>query len=100
MEGLCFEEELKGVALGVWGCGLATNCVGDFAPGEASGDSEGKDSRVLAEVGVTRECLRDPILTVLDLREAVDSWEAARSRLVSLLLPLPLRPAILIEADG
>lgn len=75
--------------------------MGDFRPGEASGEREGKDSSVLAEVGVTRECFRDPALRVPDLREAVESWDEVRFRflllsflLSSLLLLSLLRPAI------
>jgi len=45
---------------------------GDFAPGEASGDSEGNDSRVLAEVGVTSDCFLGRALAALDFREAVE----------------------------
>lgn len=54
------------------GGGLETRGISCFVPGEASGDSEGNDSRVLAEFGVTKDCLRDLDLTVLDLREILD----------------------------
>ena len=65
---------------------------GDLVPGEASGESEGKDSSVLAEVGVTSDGFRDPALRVPGFLELVESWELVRSRLLfSLLL---LRPAI------
>lgn len=53
--------------------------VACFTPGEASGDNDGKDSRVLAEVGVTQEGFRERALTVPDLREEVDSCELLRS---------------------
>jgi len=59
----------------------ATSCdPACFGPGEASGDREGKDSSVFADVGVTREevdvmseCLRDfDVRTMPDLRDAVE----------------------------
>ena len=56
-----------------------------FRPGEASGEREGNDSSVLAESGVTKDCLREPARTVPDLREAVEICEADLSSL-SLLL--------------
>ena len=95
IEGWGFEGDLSGVALGDCGKGLATRCLGDFAPGETSGESEGNDSRVLAEVGVTRECFRDPVLAELDFREAVDIWEEVRSK-----LPLPLLRAAMLLRKG
>ena len=56
-----------------------------FRPGEPSGERDGNDSSVLAESGVTKDCLREPARTVPDLREAVDICEADLSSL-SLLL--------------
>lgn len=46
-----------------------------FRPGETSGERDGNDSSVLAESGVTKDCLREPARTVPDLREAVDICE-------------------------
>ena len=81
-------DDLRESSFGDLGLGLATSCLSCFkALGEISGDSEGNDSSVLADVGVTRDCFRERILTVLDLREAVDIWEEVRSRLASLLGP-------------
>lgn len=70
----------------------ATSCdPAGFGPGDASGDSEGKDSSVLADVGVTRDeveatsdCLRDFDVRIMpDLREVVEVWEEVRSRAAS-----------------
>ena len=47
--------------------GIAVSCLSVLDPGEASGDSEGNDSRVLAESGVTRDCFRVRILALSDL---------------------------------
>lgn len=46
---------------------------GSLWPGEVSGDREGKDSRVLAEVGVTTEGLRDLVRWLDDLRERFEA---------------------------
>jgi len=94
IDGVFFEGFLKGAGSGDWGGELATSIWGNFVPGEASGDSEGKDSSVLAEVGVTREGFLERALAVLDFREAVEIWDEVRSILLSLLLPL--RPPILV----
>lgn len=81
-------DDLRDVSPGGLGFGLATSCLSCFeALGEISGDSEGNDSSVLADVGVTRDCFRERALTVADLREAVEIWEEVRSRLLSLLEP-------------
>ena len=81
-------DDLRGVGSRDLSFGLATSCLSCFnALGEISGDSEGNDSSVLADVGVTRECFRERALTVPDLREAVDIWEEVRSRVLSLLEP-------------
>ena len=70
----------------------ATSCdPACFGPGDASGDKEGKDSSVFADVGVTREdvdvtseCLRDfDVRTMPDLREVVEVWEEVRSSVLS-----------------
>ena len=55
--------------------GLSVACL---TAGEASGESEGNDSNVFADSGVTRDCLREGRRTV---REAVDSCDAERSSL-------------------
>ena len=68
--------------------GLATNCALGFEPGDASGDSEGKDSSVFAEVGVTKDGFREFALPLLDLREVVDNWDDVRSRLSLLRLAI------------
>ena len=87
MDGLVFDD-LRVLPCGDMGPGLATSCLSCFrALGEISGDNEGNDSSVLADVGVTKDCLRERALTVPDLREAVDIWEEVRSRLLSLLEP-------------
>ena len=78
-------DDLRDVATGGLGFGLATSCF--EALGEISGDSEGNDSSVFADVGVTRDCFRERALTVADFREAVEIWEEVRSRLMSLLEP-------------
>ena len=66
-------DDLRGIISGDLGLGLATSCLSCFeALGEISGDREGNDSSVLAEVGVTRDCFRERALKVADLREAVD----------------------------
>ena len=81
-------DDLRGLSFGDMSPGLATSCLSCFkALGEISGDNEGNDSSVLAEVGVTKDCLRERALTVPDLREAVDIWEEVRSRLPSLREP-------------
>ena len=81
-------DDLRDVSPGGLGFGLATSCLSCFeALGEISGDSEGNDSSVLADVGVTRDCFRERALTVADLREAVEIWEEVRSKLLSLLEP-------------
>ena len=62
-----------------------------FGAGEPSGESDGNDSSVFADVGVTREevdvtrdCLRDfDVRTMPDLRDAVDVWDEVRSRATS-----------------
>ena len=56
-----------------------------FRPGEPSGERDGNDSSVLAESGVTKDCLREPARTVPDLREAVDICDADLSSLILLL---------------
>lgn len=85
-------EDLRGVSCGDMGFGLATSCLSCFeALGERSGDREGNDSSVLADVGVARDCFLEPALTVPDLREAVDIWEDVRSRFLSLLDPAIFR---------
>ena len=61
-----------------------------FRPGELSGESDGNDSRVFAESGVTKVCLREPARTVPDLREAVESCEADLSSLSLLLLEVAM----------
>ena len=63
--------------------GLPVGIWTRFALGDASGDKEGKDSRVLAELSllVIADCLREPARTMPDLREAVDSWEEERCSL-------------------
>ena len=63
-----------------------------FILGEVSGDREGNDSSVFAELGATSECFRERTLTVTDLRDAVDNWEAVRSS-----LSLSVVSAILID---
>ena len=89
-------DDLRGVSPGGLGFGLATSCLSCFeALGEISGDSEGNDSSVLAEVGVTRDCFRERALTVADFRDAVEIWEEVRSRLTSLL-----EPAICMQVDN
>lgn len=60
--------------------GLETSGISCFVPGEASGDSEGNDSRVFAEFGVTKDCLRDLGLAVLDLRETLEICEVVLLR--------------------
>lgn len=52
------------------------------APGELSGESDGKDTRDLAEsgIGVTRDCFREMDRRGADLREEVDTSELFRSR--------------------
>ena len=81
-------DDLRGVSYGDLGVGLATSCLSCFkALGEMSGDSDGNDSSVFADVGVTRDCFRERALTVLDFREAVDIWEEVRSRFLSVLEP-------------
>ena len=65
-------EDLSGVALGeAWG--LANKIFGDLVPGEGSGESEGNDSSVFAEVGVTSECFRDAALAVPGFRAVADA---------------------------
>ena len=56
-----------------------------FRPGEPSGERDGNDSSVLAESGVTKDCLREPARTVPDRREAVDICDADLSSLTLLL---------------
>ena len=83
MEGL-FGLDLKGVCGG----------LGDFEPdlnlpspgvlGELSGDSEGKETRDLAELGVTRDCFLDLVRTVPGLWDRVEVCDEALSS-----LPLP-----------
>ena len=65
-------EDLSGVAPGE-ACGLANRILGDLVPGEGSGESEGNDSSVFADVGVTSECFRVAALVVVGFRELVDS---------------------------
>lgn len=88
-------DDLRDVSPGGFGLGLGTSCLSCFeALGEMSGDSEGNDSSVLADVGETRDCFRERALTVPDLREAVESWEEVRSKILSLL-----EPAIWTQVD-
>ena len=70
IDGLCLVDLLD-VSFGVRGGGLARNCLSGLLLGEASGDKEGNDSSVFADVGVTRECFRVPFL--VDFRDAVET---------------------------
>jgi len=76
---------LRGVSEGNWGGGLFTILAWDFScgfgPGDASGDSDGNDSSVLADVGVTSDCFREPARPVPVLRDDVEIWDAVRSSL-------------------
>lgn len=67
-----FFEALRGVSLNDLDGGLLISCVCCLGPGEASGEREGNDSRVLAEVGVTRDRFLDLDRMVPDFREAVE----------------------------
>ena len=90
-------QEGGGLAAGLaWRCGspagwLQQACTGQaasgeacFAFGEASGDSEGNDSRVFAvSLLVIADCRLDPARIAIDLLDAVDSWEDERCSLSS-----------------
>lgn len=54
-----------------------------YGAGEASGESDGKETRDLAEFGVTRDCLRDLVRTVpgrceVEFVEAVEAFRCGR----------------------
>lgn len=57
-------------------------------PGELSGDSEGKDTRDLAELGVTRDCFLDLERPLPGLCSFADICEDLRSRRPSPLVSM------------
>ena len=57
-------------------------------PGELSGDNDGKDTRDLAELGVTRDCFLDLERPLPNRCSLVDACEVFRSRWPSLLISI------------
>ena len=101
-------EGLLGLALkGLWaplgGFGLGMNLPSPGVLGELSGDKEGKETRDLAELGVTRDCFLDLVRTVPGLWERLDIWDEARSSLLLLcsecMVPGAARSAPSSESD-
>ena len=62
----------------IWGGVASLACL---ASGDASGDSDGNDSRVLGVAAEANDWVLELVRMVPDLREAVDSCEDERSSL-------------------
>ena len=81
MDGGC-EDPVRGVcgAEPVWAPGLVRKEPLVVGPGELSGDNDGKDTRDLAELGVTKDCFLDLERPLPSRCSLVDTCEVFRSK--------------------